>query len=182
MSNEKLKKLLEKAVVQFLSPDKVLLDKNGYHQALAELSKPDCQQPEKKRGGCPVEYEEEKPEPSELAVLREMIEVFEYSEPHEKLWYETAKILLSHIAHQAKEQAKWINELLIENRKLRKANLSFAPTLIKQQNKIKELTAENKRLKIFLQEKVAIAKVSADNKDYCLNITIAEIEQVLEGE
>lgn len=46
---------------------------------------------------------------------------------------------------------------------------------------IKEFETENKQLKDFLREKSAIAKASADNDNYCVNITIAEIEQVLKG-
>jgi len=38
-----------------------------------------------------------------------------------------------------------------------------------------------KDLENFLKEKMAIAKVSADNENYCVNITIKEIEQVLKG-
>ena len=51
--------------------------------------------------------------------------------------------------------------------------------------KYKELcTLQGKRIKElegFLKDKIAIAKVSADNENYSVNITIKEIEQALKG-
>ena len=46
---------------------------------------------------------------------------------------------------------------------------------------VEELEKRIKDLENFLKEKMAVAKVSADNENYSVNITIKEIEQVLKG-
>ena len=44
---------------------------------------------------------------------------------------------------------------------------------------LREACRHLKQLQDFLKGKVAIAKVSADNENYCVVITIKEIEQAL---
>ena len=58
----------------------------------------------------------------------------------------------------------------------KRAILKNLHDLCEQNEKLK---AENEKLKDFLLGKLALATASADNAQYCVCITIAEIDQVL---
>jgi len=80
---------------------------------------------------------------------------------------------------EARHYAAFVDAKTVEDQRYQlKKRLFAAIDLIERFEREK---AELKRLKDFLQSKANIAKVSADNPDYCVHITIREIEQALKG-
>lgn len=57
----------------------------------------------------------------------------------------------------------------------------YLDQIVRQQENIDQLQAELDSLRNFLKAKIAITKVSADNENYTINITIKEALRAMRG-